>query len=145
MCIDLHILDDRRNLVDAANFVSLASLLTFRILDAPQATDLSPLIVHYLPIEITFAFIADGNTLVIDPSHFKEAVMERRMIATLNANGDICFVQNDGGKCVTKSVVMLYLLIIASVKVVDIMSIIKDAFELNNSERTTIYSFSRVL
>ncbi|KAK8480752.1 hypothetical protein V6N12_021116 [Hibiscus sabdariffa] len=35
---------------------------------------------------------------VIDPTHNEEAVMAGRMIATINANGDICAIQKAGGE-----------------------------------------------
>ncbi|KAL2510823.1 Protein ECERIFERUM 7 [Abeliophyllum distichum] len=146
--IDLHILDNGGNLVDAANIAALASLLTFRrpectlggedgqevIIHAPEAREALPLTVHHLPIAITFAFIGDENTVVIDPSHFEEAVMGGRMTATLNANGDICAVQKAGGEGVIQSVIMQCLRI-ASVKAVDITRKIEDAVKSNNTER----------
>ncbi|XP_022898313.1 exosome complex component RRP45A isoform X1 [Olea europaea var. sylvestris] len=146
--VDLHILDNGGNLVDAANIAALSALLTFRrpectfggedgqdvIIHAPEAREPLPLTVHHLPIAITFAFIGDENTVVIDPTHFEEAVMGGRMTATVNANGDICAVQKAGGEGVIQSVIMQCLRI-ASVKAADITTKIEDAVKSNNTER----------
>ncbi|XP_019051975.1 PREDICTED: exosome complex component RRP45B-like isoform X3 [Nelumbo nucifera] len=81
--VDLHILDNGGNLVDAANIAALAALLTFRrpectlggedgqevIIHPPEAKEPLPLIIHHLPIAVTFAFFGDGNTVVGDRSN----------------------------------------------------------------------------
>ncbi|CAK9151287.1 unnamed protein product [Ilex paraguariensis] len=146
--IDLHILDNGGNLVDAANVATLAALLTFRrpectlggedgqevIIHPSEVREPLPLIIHHLPIAVTFAFIGDENIVVIDPTHFEEAVMGGRMTATLNTNGDVCAIQKAGGQGVMQSVIMQCLRI-ASVKAADITSKIKNAVESYNTER----------
>ncbi|XP_010246834.1 PREDICTED: exosome complex component RRP45A-like isoform X2 [Nelumbo nucifera] len=145
--VDLHILDNGGNLVDAANIAALAALLTFRrpectlggedgqevIIHPPEAKEPLPLIIHHLPIAVTFAFFGDGNTVVIDPTHSEEAVMGGRMTATLNTNGDVCAVQKAGGEGVMQNVIMQCLRI-ASVKATDITSKIKNAVEAYKTE-----------
>ncbi|XP_010266625.1 PREDICTED: exosome complex component RRP45B-like [Nelumbo nucifera] len=140
--VDLHILDNGGNLVDAANIAALAALLTFRrpectlggedgqevIIHPPEVKEPLPLTIHHLPIAVTFAFFGDGNTVVIDPTHNEEAVMGGRMTATLNTNGDVCAVQKAGGEGVMQSVIMQCLRI-ASVTATDITSKIKNAVE----------------
>ncbi|XP_043690017.1 exosome complex component RRP45A-like isoform X2 [Telopea speciosissima] len=120
--VDLHILDNGGNLVDAANIAALAALLTFR---RPECTlggeDGQEVIIH--PPE------------AIDPTHYEEAVMGGRMTATLNSNGDVCAVQKAGGEGIMQSVIMQCLRI-ASVKATDITSKIKNAVEAYNTERT---------
>ncbi|KAF5179117.1 Exosome complex component rrp42 [Thalictrum thalictroides] len=146
--VDLHILDNGGNLVDAANVAALAALMTFRrpectlggedgqevVIHPPEENDPLPLIIHHLPIAVTFAFLGDGNIVVIDPSHNEEAVMGGRMTATLNTNGDICAVQKAGGDGVLQSVIMQCLRI-ASVKAADITTKIKEAVEVYSTER----------
>ncbi|KAI3461130.1 hypothetical protein Pfo_017793 [Paulownia fortunei] len=146
--IDLHILDNGGNLVDAANIAALAALLTFRrpectlggedgqevIIHPPEVREPLPLIVHHLPIAVTFAFIGNESTVVIDPSHFEEAVMGGKLTATLNTNGDVCAIQKAGGEGVIQSVIMQCLRI-ASVKAADITGKIKKAVELYNTGR----------
>ncbi|XP_043690019.1 exosome complex component RRP45A-like isoform X4 [Telopea speciosissima] len=147
--VDLHILDNGGNLVDAANIAALAALLTFRrpectlggedgqevIIHPPEVKEPLPLIIHHLPIAVTFAFFGNGNIVAIDPTHYEEAVMGGRMTATLNSNGDVCAVQKAGGEGIMQSVIMQCLRI-ASVKATDITSKIKNAVEAYNTERT---------
>ncbi|XP_073049811.1 exosome complex component RRP45A-like isoform X2 [Primulina eburnea] len=146
--IDLHILDNGGNLVDAANIAALVALLTFRrpectlggdndqevIIHSPEVREPLPLIVHHLPVAITFAFIGSESTVVIDPSDFEEAVMGGKLTATLNTNGDVCAIQKAGGDGVIQSVI-LQCLRIASVKAADITNKIKKAVESYNTER----------
>nr|POE96213.1 exosome complex component rrp45a [Quercus suber] len=111
--VDLHILDNGGNLVDAANIAALVALLTFR---RPECSlggeDGQQVIVH--PPE------------VVDPSHYEEAVMGGRMTATLNANNDICAIQKAGGEGILQSVIMQCLRI-AGQKASDITTKIKNA------------------
>nr|GEX23060.1 exosome complex component RRP45A-like isoform X1 [Tanacetum cinerariifolium] len=74
-----------------------------------------PLIIHHLPVAVTFGFIGDENIVVIDPTHYEEAVMGGSMTATLNTNGDVCAIQKAGGAGVLQSSIMQCLRI-ASVK-----------------------------
>ncbi|KAM3228438.1 hypothetical protein ACQJBY_059850 [Aegilops geniculata] len=136
--VDLHILDNEGNLIDAANIAALAALSTFRRPectvggdDGQQVTvhdsevrDPLPLTIHHLPIAVTFAYFGDGNIMVIDPTYKEEAVMGGRMTATINSNGDVCAIQKAGGEGVMSSVIMQCLRI-ASVKAADITSKIK--------------------
>ncbi|KAH1113915.1 hypothetical protein J1N35_007293 [Gossypium stocksii] len=145
--IDILILDNGGNLVDAANIAALAALMTFRrpecslggedgqevIIHPPEMRDPLPLIVHHLPIAITFGFFIDENVVVIDPIHNEEAVMAGRMIATVNANGDICAIQK-AGEGLSQRVIMQCLQL-AITKAADITKQIKAAVEAYNSER----------
>ncbi|KHN35096.1 Putative serine/threonine-protein kinase [Glycine soja] len=146
--VDIHILDNAGNLVDAANIAALASLLTFRrpecslagedgqdvVVHPPEERDPIPLIIHHLPIAVTFGFFSNENLLVIDPTHHEECVMTGRMTATLNSNGDVCAIQKPGGESVSHSVIM-HCLKLAHVKATDITTKIRDAVEIHNNER----------
>ncbi|VFQ63994.1 unnamed protein product [Cuscuta campestris] len=146
--IDLQILDNGGNLVDAANIAALAALSTFRrpnctvggedkqevTLHPPEVAEPLPLIIHHMPIAVTFAFIGGENVVVVDPTHFEEAVMGGRMTATVNANGDVCAIQKAGGNGIVQSVIMQCLRI-ASVKAGDITSKIMISVEMYNTER----------
>ncbi|XP_071709392.1 exosome complex component RRP45B-like isoform X2 [Rutidosis leptorrhynchoides] len=147
--IDLHIIDNGGNLVDAANIAALVALSTFRrpectfggddgqevIVHSPDEREPLPLIIHHLPVAVTFGFIGKENTVVIDPTHYEEAVMGGSMTATLNTNGDVCAIQKAGGDGVLQSVIMQCLRI-ASVKAGDITSKIKNAVESYNTQRS---------
>ncbi|TYH79352.1 hypothetical protein ES332_D03G058400v1 [Gossypium tomentosum] len=103
------------------------------IIHPPEMRDPLPLIVHHLPIAITFGFFIDENVVVIDPILNEEAVMAGRMIATVNANGDICTIQK-AGEGVSQRVIMQCLQL-AITKAADITKQIKAAVEAYNSER----------
>ncbi|XP_020230042.1 exosome complex component RRP45A isoform X2 [Cajanus cajan] len=146
--VDIHILDNAGNLVDAANIAALASLLTFRrpecslsgddgqevVVHPPEHRDPIPLIIHHLPIAVTFGFFSNENLLVIDPTHQEERVMTGRMTATVNSNGDVCAIQKAGGEGVSQSVIM-HCLKLAHTKATDITTKIRDAVEIHNNER----------
>ncbi|MED6179566.1 hypothetical protein PIB30_001858 [Stylosanthes scabra] len=146
--IDIHILDNGGNLVDAANIAALAALLTFRrpecslggedgqqvVVHPPEMRDPIPLIIHHLPIAVTFGFFSNENIMVIDPTHHEEAVMTGRMTATVNANGDVCSIHKPGGEGVNHRVLM-HCLKLAHVKAGDITAKIKDAVEIYNTQR----------
>ncbi|XP_068663758.1 LOW QUALITY PROTEIN: exosome complex component RRP45B-like [Aristolochia californica] len=118
--VDLHILYNGGNLVDAANVAALPALSTFRRLECtlggedgqeivvhpPEVRDPLPLIIIYLPIAVTFAFFDNGNILVVDPTYKDEAIMGGKIIVTMNSNGDVCAIQKAGGEGVLQSVVM---------------------------------------
>ncbi|KAL1355689.1 hypothetical protein HN51_007684 [Arachis hypogaea] len=146
--IDIHILDNGGNLVDAANIAALAALLTFRrpecslggedgqqvVVHPPEVRDPIPLIIHHLPIAVTFGFFSNENIMVIDPTYHEEAVLTGRMTATVNANGDVCSIQKAGGEGVYQQVLM-HCLKLAHVKAGDITAKIKDAVEIYNTQR----------
>ncbi|KAK3154327.1 hypothetical protein QOZ80_2BG0189120 [Eleusine coracana subsp. coracana] len=146
--VDLHILDNGGNLIDAANIAALAALSTFRRPectvggeDGQQVTvhdaevrDPIPLTIHHLPIAVTFAYFGEGNIVVVDPTYKEEAVMGGRMTATVNSNGDVCAIQKAGGEGVMSSVIMQCLRI-ASVKAADVTSKIRTAVEKYATEK----------
>ncbi|KAL6228339.1 hypothetical protein ACLB2K_002289 [Fragaria x ananassa] len=126
--VDLHILDNGGNLIDAANIAALAGLLTFRrpecslggengqevIIHPPEEREPLHLIIHHLPIAVTFGFFSYESSVVIDPTHHEEAVMGGRMTATLNSNGDVCAIQKAGGEGILQGVIMQCLRIAAA-------------------------------
>ncbi|XP_057438965.1 exosome complex component RRP45A-like isoform X2 [Lotus japonicus] len=146
--IDIHILDNAGNLVDAANVAALASLSTFRrpecslggedgqkvVVHPPEVRDPLPLIIHHLPIAVTFGFFSDEYLVIMDPTYQEESVMTGRMTATVNANGDVCAIQKAGGQGVLQKLIM-HCLRLAHVKAGDITTKIKEAVEKHNTER----------
>ncbi|CAL0314533.1 unnamed protein product [Lupinus luteus] len=146
--IDIHVVDNGGNLVDAANVAALAALLTFRrpecsvagedsqqvVVHPPEEREPLPLIIHHLPIAVTFGFFSNENLVVIDPTYHEESVMTGRMTTTLNANGDVCSIQKAGGEGVSQRVIM-HCLKLAHVKAGDITTKIRDAVEIHNTER----------
>ncbi|XP_076937946.1 exosome complex component RRP45A-like isoform X2 [Bidens hawaiensis] len=92
--IDLHIIDNGGNLVDAANIAALAALSTFRrpectlggddgqelIIHSPDEREPLPLILHHFPIAVTFGFVGQENTVTV--------IMQCLRVASVKA-GDI--------------------------------------------------------
>uniref|UniRef100_A0A1D1YK24 Protein ECERIFERUM 7 n=1 Tax=Anthurium amnicola TaxID=1678845 RepID=A0A1D1YK24_9ARAE len=146
--VDLHILDNGGNLIDAANTAALVALFTFRqpectiggedgqevTLYPPEVREPLPLIIHHLPIAVTFAIFHEGNNLVIDPTYREEAVMGGRITVTINSNGDVCAIQKAGGAGVMPSVIMQCLRI-ASLKAAEFTSKIKETVDAYNEGR----------
>ncbi|CAN1160722.1 Exosome complex component RRP45B [Linum perenne] len=136
------------NLVDAANIAALAALLTFRrpecslsgengqevVVHPPEVKEPLPLIVHHIPIAVTFAFFSTEHIVAVDPTHSEEAVMGGRMTVTVNATGDICAIQKAGGLGVPQSDIMRCLRL-ASRNAESITKKIKDSVEVYNTER----------
>ncbi|KAG0470946.1 hypothetical protein HPP92_015492 [Vanilla planifolia] len=151
--VDLHILDNGGNLIDAANIAALTALLTFRrpecslggdngqdvVIHNPKVREPLPLTMHHIPVAVTFAFFNEGDVVVIDPTFKEEAIMGGRMTATLNSNGDVCAVQKAGGHGVSSSVIM-HCLRLASLKASDMTGKITSAVDSYNAER----AFSKV-
>ncbi|XP_061374155.1 exosome complex component RRP45A-like [Gastrolobium bilobum] len=146
--IDIHILDNCGNLVDAANIAALAALKTFRrpecslggedgqqvVLHPPEVRDPVPLIIHHLPIAVTYGFLGNEDLMVIDPTYQEEAVMTGRMTATLNEIGDVCAIQKAGGEGISHRVIM-NCLELAHVKAGDITKKINKAVTMHEEER----------
>lgn len=146
--VDLHILDNGGNLIDTANIAALAALMTYRkpectlggengqdvVMHDPEVREPLPLILHHIPVAVTFAFFNEGDVMVIDPTHKEEAIMGGRMTATLNSNGDVCAVQKAGGDGVSLNMIT-HCLRLAALKAVDITSKIKNAVDSYNTAR----------
>ncbi|KAH9312287.1 hypothetical protein KI387_027322 [Taxus chinensis] len=146
--VDLHILDNGGNLVDAASVAALAALLSFRrpecsvggqdgqeiTIHPPEIREPLPLIIHHLPIAVTFAFFGEGDMVVLDPNYKEETVMGGRMTITMNVHGDVCAVQKGGGVGVSQSEIMRCFRV-ASMKAADITSKLKECVEAHAIER----------
>ncbi|XP_020684891.1 exosome complex component RRP45B isoform X2 [Dendrobium catenatum] len=75
--VDLHILDNGGNLIDTANIAALAALLTYRkpectlggengqdvVVHDPEVREPLPLIIHHMPVAVTFAFFNEGDAM----------------------------------------------------------------------------------
>lgn len=146
--LDIHILDNGGNLIDAANLAALAALLSFRrpectlggpdgqdiIVHPPEVREPLALSIHHLPIAVTFAFLGDGDLLVLDPSLKEELVMGGRLTITVNTHGEVCGVQKGGGVGVSASELMRCLRL-ASTKAAVLTETLKKVVEVHETER----------
>jgi len=99
--VDVYVLNDDGNLIDASAMAALAALLNTKIFNyevkngeieiKPGYTQLP--IVDY-PIAVTFAKINDK--LVADPWLVEEQVMDARLTITVDKDGKICAIQKGG-------------------------------------------------
>ncbi|KAI5077154.1 hypothetical protein GOP47_0006978 [Adiantum capillus-veneris] len=146
--VEIHVLDNGGNLIDAACVAALAALLSFRrpecslagaegqdvVIYPPEVCEPVPLIIHYLPIAFTFGFFGDGELMVMDPSFKEELLMRGRLTIILDINGDICAIQKAGGVGVS-SCDILHCLRIASTKVAEVTSSLRKAVEAHELEK----------
>lgn len=99
--VDVYVLNDDGNLIDASAMAALAALVNTKIFNyeikdgeveiKPGYTQLP--IVDY-PIAVTFAKINDK--LVADPWLVEEQVMDARLTITMDKDGKICAIQKGG-------------------------------------------------
>ena len=99
--VDVYVLNDDGNLIDASAMAALAALLNTKIFNyeikdgeieiKPGYTQLP--IVDY-PIAVTFAKINDK--LVVDPWLVEEQLMDARFTVTIDKDGKICAIQKGG-------------------------------------------------
>ncbi|MQL88319.1 hypothetical protein Taro_020868 [Colocasia esculenta] len=122
--IDVHILDNGGNLIDAANIAALAALLTFRRPECSIGGDGQEVITY--PPECLMQ--------VVDPTYHEEAVMGGRITLIVNSSGDVCAVQKAGGEGVMPSVIMQCLRI-ASTKAAELTSAIEKTVDAYNEGR----------
>jgi exosome complex component RRP45 len=105
--VELHVLDNNGNSIDAASLACLAALLHFRRADVTVAGDTVtvhsfqdrapvPLSIHHTPISISFGVFADGDGVVVDPTVREEMVMDGRLIVSVNAHAELCGVHKIG-------------------------------------------------
>ncbi|KAJ7286705.1 hypothetical protein O6H91_Y320500 [Diphasiastrum complanatum] len=147
--LDLHVLDNCGNLLDAANAAALAALLSFQIpanilggidsqqeviIDPAKVKELHPLTLHHWPVAVTFGFYGEGKVQLLDPNLKEEAAMQGRMTLTLNGHGEICSIQKAGGVGLTTKEIMSCLQV-ACTKASSMIDIIKRAVETHNEER----------
>ncbi|MCO5605280.1 hypothetical protein L7F22_059462 [Adiantum nelumboides] len=146
--VDIHVLDNGGNLIDAACFAALAALLSVRLPECglagdhgqdvviypPEVREPVPLIVHYLPISFTFGFFGE-ELVVMDPTYKEELLMRGRLTIILNVDGDICAIQKAGGIGVN-SCDILHCLQNASTKIAEVTSSLRKAVEGHEFEKT---------
>ncbi|XP_078441506.1 exosome complex component RRP45A-like [Wolffia australiana] len=147
--VDLHIIDNGGNLVDAANVAALAALLTFRrpectvggddgqevTIHPPEVREPLGLIIHHLPVAVTFGIFSEEKSLIVDPTYHEEAVLAGRMTTTVNSNGDVCAIQKAGGEGMEPREIMRCLRI-ASTKATEITQNIRDSVDKYNKKRS---------
>ncbi len=93
--IDVHILDDGGNIMDAASLGATAALLTARLPN--KRFDLGediPIPMRDIPVAVTAVDI--GGTIMLDPSLDEENIAGTKLTVTSNQNGDVSAMQKSG-------------------------------------------------
>jgi len=99
--VDVYVLNQDGNLIDASAIAAMAALLNtkmpnYEIKDGELKikTGYTPLPVKVHPITVTIGKI--NNTLIVDPGLEEEQVMDSRISMAINEEGHICAVQKGG-------------------------------------------------
>jgi len=105
--IDIHVLDDDGNIMDASSIASIAALYDTKV---PKTLvengkveildEYEPLAVRKTPISVTIAKV--GNKLVLDPNHEEELVMDSRITVTLSEENEVCSIQKGGSGTISE-------------------------------------------
>jgi len=142
--VDVHILDDKGNILDCACIAALASLAHFRRPDVTvNGKDVTihsfddkeaiPLGVHHMPICISLGFISSCDKIIIDPTEIEELALDGIMTVALNSYMEICCAKMCGVAISPEKVIMCCR--IASSKVKEITDRLKKSLEDDKRER----------
>ncbi|KAM4584007.1 exosome complex component RRP45 [Odontesthes bonariensis] len=135
--VDVHMLNNDGNLMDAASIAAITALCHFRRPDvgiqgeevtvySPEERDPIPLSIYHMPISVSFAFFQQGTYLLVDPCEREERVMDGLLMIAMNKHREICSIQSSGGIMLLKEQVIRCSKI-ASVKVSEITELINKA------------------
>ncbi len=99
--VDLNVMDQGGNLIDASTIASVSALLSSKIKNYEFKNDElifksgeKPLPVTNCPVSVTFAKL--GESFVIDPNYDEEAIMLSRLTVGVNEKGSISALQKGG-------------------------------------------------
>ncbi|WP_048119328.1 MULTISPECIES: exosome complex protein Rrp42 [Methanosarcina] len=93
--IDVHVLNDDGNVIDAACLAAIAALMTTIVPNEQQGIGADvPLAMKEVPVGVTLAKI--GSKLMVDPSLDEEAVCETKLTVVSSLDGSIAGMQKMG-------------------------------------------------
>lgn len=134
--VNIHILDDGGNLIDAVSIATISALLHFRRPDVSITGDSVtihsiadrdpvPLSIHHMPICVTFAIFNNGDQIVVDPWWKEEQTLVGRFTIIQNQHRELCGVHKLGHSLPLAT--LLKCSKIAAVKVQEILQAIQTA------------------
>ncbi|XP_008285987.1 exosome complex component RRP45 [Stegastes partitus] len=143
--VDVHMLNNDGNLMDASSIAAITALCHFRRPDvgiqgeevtvySPEERDPIPLSIYHMPISVSFSFFQQGTYLLVDPCEREERVMDGLLMIAMNKHREICSIQSSGGIMLLKEQVMRCSKI-ASVKVSEITELISEALQNDKAAR----------
>lgn len=144
LSIDVHVLDDDGNVLDAAALAALAGLLHFRrnkeaecrgtSVDA-QRLPPTPLSVHHLPVLVTLLFLEGSNRVfVVDPTRQEEAVATGQMSVAVNQFQELCGLRKSGGQPVD-SETLGHAIRVAAARASGLIQELVDALKIHEERR----------
>ncbi|MDQ1254610.1 MAG: exosome complex component [Euryarchaeota archaeon] len=103
--IDVHILNDSGNLIDASCLAAIAALLTTTVPNEQHGIGPNaPLAMKELPVGITIAKI--GSKLMVDPSLDEEMVCDTKLTIVSSSDGSVAGMQKMGPAPFTESEIL---------------------------------------
>jgi exosome complex component RRP42 len=103
--IDVHILNDDGNLIDASCLAAIAALLTTTVPNEQQGIGPNaPLAMKELPVGITIAKI--GSKLMVDPSLDEEMVCDTKLTIVSSSDGSVAGMQKMGNAPFTEAEIL---------------------------------------
>ena len=103
--IDVHVLNDDGNLIDASCLAAIAALMTTVVPNEQQGIGTNvPLAMKEIPVGVTLAKI--GSKLIVDPSLDEEAVCETKMTIVSSSDGSVAGMQKMGSAPLTEAEVL---------------------------------------
>lgn len=139
--VDIHVLEDDGNVMDAASLASLAALTDFRrpdvMVSAEQEVTIFssferhtvPLSLHHFPVSVSFGIFQDsmdGPVGLADPTNLEALAQESSISFVMNRQGEIVHMIKPGGKVFSSDFLLNDLLPMAkasSIKLSDIVSL----------------------
>ena len=105
--VDVRVLNQDGNLLDAAALASVAAMAHYRrpdvtvsgkevIVHEGDGRDPVPLVFRFYPVVQSFGLFDGGKVLVADPSSREEEVMEGRVVVAMNVHRELCCLLTHG-------------------------------------------------
>ncbi len=103
--IDVHVLNDDGNIIDASSLAAIAALMTTIVPNEQHGIGADvPLAMKEMPVGVTLAKI--GSKLMVDPSLDEEAVCETKLTVVSSSDGSVAGMQKMGSVPFTEAEVL---------------------------------------
>ncbi len=93
--IDVHVLNDGGNILNAASLGAIAALMTATV-PAERAGHGEDMMMPIREMPVSVSLVKIGEEMFVDPTYGEEAVYETRITVTSNQDGSICAMQKSG-------------------------------------------------